>query len=695
MNLNIFRQIVDQTPASITSCRGDLVRLYEYVGFPLQSSYQLNKVNEALYDRIRNAFASGHSEIRRVCSSLETDLIREHIIMGASLNPYFDLLSCIRDALKSRKSEVGNVVGDWDIAVQAARDYIEISNWISSNNELIYARDFSVAKAAKFLKQQGYGIRLEFGIIALEESAEASLVGDIEKLIAQIGGLNIAKRIFDVISAIYDADLQRYQIVPRTSMAGGGKPQIPWGYLLQLAVKHIDVRKPSLDLDAYWSRLLELATAYAALVDVQPYVPSALLSFDAKGLIKYLQEQALYDSTFRFLQLRTSDVLKLCRGALSFMDSGALTPGGWTLDEAYDVIGYLIAPARDVRGPIVVAEADIRRDLSHIAKDKIAAILKDVLSHPEKGPNRGFSRPTDAPTPTNKSKGADFYLKPLIRRPSNRYLIIDRSMCGWGYIEALLTALRPLDKQFDDKVGLAIEVFLEAEFASHGVHTVSGDYDLNGEHGECDLVAVTSQTLVFMELKKKSLTRRARAGSDADLLLDLAGSLLSAQAQAGWHELRIRNAGSLDLLCKGNKHHLSLDGRGIEKVAVGMLDFGSFQDRIMLKQFLEVTLNVNFGYPDPSYAKRFKAINDALQEIREQYAAVHQGKSEVHQPFFNCWFISVPQLLILLDDVTDSESFRKAIWNCRHTTTGTSNLYYEISCMRKMRAQGALAGSSS
>ena len=259
-------------------------------------------------------------------------------------------------------------------------------------------------------------------------------------------------------------------------------------------------------------------------------------------------------------------------------------------------------------------------------------------------------------------------------------------MCGWGYVEALLTALRPHYQQFDDRVGLAIESFLEAELASHGVPAISGEYDLNGEHGECDLVAVTPKTLVFMELKKKSLTRRARAGSDADLLLDLAGSLLAAQAQAGWHELRITQAGSLDLVRGEIRNHLSLDGRGVEKIAVGMLDFGSFQDRIMLKHFLEATLNVNFGSSDPNYAKRFKSVNDALKEIRDQYSLAHQGEAEVHQPFFNCWFISVPQLLIFLDEVTDADSFRETLWKYRHMTTGASDLYFEISNMRRIKA---------
>jgi len=199
----------------------------------------------------------------------------------------------------------------------------------------------------------------------------------------------------------------------------------------------------------------------------------------------------------------------------------------------------------------------------------------------------------------------------------------------------------------------------------------------------------TPGVLVFLELKKKPLTRQARAGLDAELLLSLAGSMLDAHAQAGWHEFRITRAGFLDLVRHGETHRLSLDGRSIEKIALGMLDFGSFQDRIVLKQFLEATLNVSFGSPDPAYDKKLRKINIALTEIREQYNTAHAGKAEVRQPFFNCWFMSIPQLLILLDEVSDPATFKDALWSNRHMVTGTSDLYFEMSKMRRMKAEVA------
>jgi len=685
MELQDFRELVDGTSSEIGPFKGDLESLYTYVGLdPHATVQQLDTVRNALYGRMRQAISSGQREAGQLCRRLKTDLIREHVLRGTSLRPYFGVLDHLQDGLRNGESSAGEIVGDWQVAIRAARDHLEISGWDISgdpaNLERVYAREFAVSRAAKFLEEQGYKARLSPDFIALEEKSEFALIAELERLVGQLGGLNVARRIFLEIAPLYDAGLQRYHLGPNVSMTDGGVPQVPWGYLLQLTAKHIDGQRPYVALVPHWPRLIQLATAFAAVVDVQPYIPTAWYTFDAKGILKVLQEQAIYDSLFRFLQLRGTDVLKICRGALSFLDMTAITPGGWSLNDAFEVIEFLLSPPHDVRGPVLVSTMDVGRALPHISRDRTTTILRDVLAHANNGPNASFSHPTDG------SNMADFYLKPLIRRPGNAYLILDRSMCSWGYIEALFSALRGHNKHFDDNVGHAIERFVCAEFTNHGVTVASGDYDVDGRHGECDVVVQTPKTLIFMELKKKSLTRRARAGSDVHLLMDLAGSLLDAQAQAGWHDLSIKSQGFLDLERNGSTERISLGGRSVERVAVGMLDFGSFQDRILLKHFFEATLNASFGASDPGLADRFEEINRTLDEIREQYSIAHKDEAEVHFPFFNCWFVSVPQLLVLLDNVSDSSSFREALWDCRHITTGKSDLYFEIANMRRVRS---------
>lgn len=690
MDLKILRQIVDGAAPGIAACEGDLQRLCDYVGLEHSPAYTHSALSDALYARIQGCFTSGHSAVWRSCNALRKDLIRQHVLWGEPLDPYFEVLDHLQDAVRTVGDPQAPIEGDWNQAIRGARDHVRMHSWGVASREKSYARDFMVARAARALRDAGFAIRLEPGRLSLEEAAETALIAAIEELVATMGGVNVARRIIEAISPHYDADQQRYHVVQRTSMTGEGLPQAPWGYLIQLAAKHARGHKPYVNTDAQWRRLCHLSQTFAAVIDVQPYAPSFYGRMDANAIVPHLQDMAVYDTLFRTPQMRPTDVVKIARGMFDWLDMSAPTKAGWSIDQVLEIISYLLDPARDVRGPIVLDEADIRRSCPKIPREIVTQILDEVLSHPPAGANRKFSRPTDAPipeTPELKDRGHDFFLRPQLYQSGRRFILLDRSVCAPACLEALLTPLRMEIKGLDDKVGLAVERFLEAEFALHGVSIRAGEYDAGGEHGECDLVVEALKTVFFFEVKKKTLTRRAKAGSDAHLLLDFAGSLLVAQAQAGWHEVRLRRHGYLDLKRNGITTRLELNGREIERMAVSLFDFGSFQDRIVLKQFLEATLNARFKPLAACLNRKFYALNDALVEVREQVAALHSGKNEVNQPFFNCWFLSVPQLLVFLDGVTDDAGFRAALWSCRHIATGSSDLYFDLSYMRRLRGK--------
>jgi hypothetical protein len=688
MNINAFRQIVDSSRPGIAACAGDLQSLYKYVGLEDRGCYTREAVSDALYANIQGCFTSGNSAVWHTCKSLRKDLIREHVLLGVPLDPYFEVLDHLQDAVRSNAYIRGSIEGDWNQAIRAALDHVQINSWGQIDRRNLYARDFLVAEAARALRDEGFSIRQEPGLLSLEETAETALVKAIENLIANMGGINVARRIFDAISQHYDAEQQRYHVVRSTPMTGGGLPQIPWGYLIQLAAKHAQGRKPYKNNEDQWRMLCWLSQAYAAVVDVQPYTPTIYGAMDATGLVPYLQEMAIYDTLFRIPQMRATDVVKVARGMFSWLDTSMPTKGGWSIDQVLDIIAYLLDPSRDVRGPAFVTESDIRRSCPHIPPKLITQILSEVLSHQSSGANQNFSLPTDAPIPDDpnfKNTGHDFFLRPLIRMSDRQFFLLDRSVCAPACLEALMTALREEIKGLDDRVGMAVERFIKGELTSHGVHTCGGDYEAGGKHGECDLVIETLETVILMELKKKTLTRRAKAGSDAHLLLDLANSLLDAQAQAGWHEVRLRHHGYLDLEHGGTVTRLELKDREVERIAASLFDFGSFQDRILLKQFLEATMYASFTPTDSRLGKKFTEINATLVEIRDQVAALNPGQEKINQPFFNCWFLSVPQLLILLDGVTDAAGFKSALWSCRNLVTGSSDFYFDLAFSKRLR----------
>jgi hypothetical protein len=92
---------------------------------------------------------------------------------------------------------------------------------------------------------------------------------------------------------------------------------------------------------------------------------------------------------------------------------------------------------------------------------------------------------------------------------------------------------------------------------------------------------------------------------------------------------------------------------------------------------------------DPSLKKGFDELNESLEALREQTRALFPDPATIRQPFFHCWFLSVPQLLILLDGVKGPEEFRKELWRTRHIVTGSSDFYFDHARMHQIAASAA------
>ena len=686
MDLAKFRALVDSCPDDITARMSDLEDLYAYVGLPTNTSgFKRADVSKELYRKIKAAFTSGHQSVWRRCRELRNELIQRHVIDGEALDPYFVVLDRIQDAVRATGSAADPIEGDWKQAICNAYDHVRLQDLGSSHREGTHSRTYEVARAAKRLKDLSFGFWRKDDKLYLETASETKLVAHIERIVATMGGLNVARRIFKQITPLYDQVQERYHVVNRPQMMGGGHAQLPFGYLVLLAAKHLVGTRPLKNTNENWNALLRLSTDYAAILDAQNYVPTAWFYMDAKALLPYLQELALYDTLFRIPQIRGSDINRIARGVLRDFDFDKKLGTGWTLNDALTVIEVLMDRSRDQRGPVSFDLRGLKGRCGDLQPKTITAILDEVLCHPSEGSNRLFSKPTDAPTsgPDGKEIGHNFFLRPLLSRDHKTYWLLDRSTCAPACLEALFTVLRKSHKDFDGRLGTPIEAFLREQLAAQAIPSLSGTYIVDGEDGQCDIVVETAQTIIFMEIKKKPLTRRAQAGSDAHVLLDLANSLLAAQIQAGWHEVRLRKHGFIELDDKGTKTRLELKGREVERIAVSLMQFGSFQDQILLKQFLEATLHAGFTVNDPSLQKQFSEFNALLAELRGQVAALYPGGTEVNQPFFHCWFLSVPQLLVLLDAVDGPEQFRQALWKTRHLATGSSDFYFDNAFMRK------------
>lgn len=698
-DLASFRSIVDSHPDGVTAYKDDLQALSLHVGLPPSSCLTSNAVSEELYKKIRNAFVSGHQAVWRSCRQFRHELIQRHVIDDEPLEPYFSVVEHLQDAVRSEGLPRDEIRGDWGDAIRYAYDHTRFRPFGTEQiQERKHQRDFEVARAAKRIQARGYRLIRKNGDIFLDPESETYLVAELERIVGAMGGLNVARRVFRHILPLYDPTLERYHLVRRINNTGGGTAQPPLGYLLLLSAKHPIGRKPLKNTEENWRRLLELSTDYAAVLDVQSYTHSIWGAMDAVALLPHMQELAIHDTLFCIPQIRGSDVVQIARGVLDGMDFEKRRGSGWTIAETLTVIASLLDSSRDVRGPIPVSARAIKDFCPDLTLAAIERVLAEVLSHPASGANQRFSKPTDAPahgTQDANSPGHDFFQRPLMRIERGYYMLLDRAICSSSCLEALFTPLRNSVNKFDDEqLGPAVERFLRAEFAKHGIPSLAGKYCIAGEHGQCDLVVETPDTIVFVEIKKKCLTRRARSGSDAYLMLDLANSLLDAQIQAGWHEIRLRQHESIELDDDGTKTRLALGGRHIVRVAATLLDYGSFQDRILLKQFLQGNLNAQYSVDDESLKKRFEDINKSLAHLSQQFEILGQEKKMIANPFFHCWFLSIPQLLVVLDGVQGPEAFKKSLMSSSAITTGSQDFYAEHAYMKKLKAEAIAANLS-
>jgi hypothetical protein len=464
-----------------------------------------------------------------------------------------------------------------------------------------------------------------------------------------------------------------------------------------LAAKHpFSAGDPSQDKQN-WDELIGLSTDYAALFDVQPYSQFESMWRDAHTIVPFLRELAVYDTLFSIHQIRPADAIKIARGVLGWLDMNKEYDETWSISDVLTIGEQILKKAKIGKcqqGPTSVQEKDIVKMCKGMNRRRAYRILNRILSHPSPGANQAYTKPTYVP-------GPDFFLRPLLSDGRGKYWLLNASACAPAVIEALFSPLRAADpRDFDKKVGQQIERFLRQELSKKGVRTSGGEYKVNGEDGECDIVIETSAIVIFLEVKKKPLTQKARAGSDAAVLLDLAGSLLDAQLQAGWHEVRLRRQGYIDLVDQdGQSTRLSLNGRGVERIAITLFDYGAFQDRILLGQFLEANLEIEkYSTADAAVQKKFDELNVKLKDLRNQVReleVINRDPNAKQHPFIQCWFLSIPQLLILLDSVENNEDFKKALWSTRHITTGSFDFYSEFAQMKKFRKAHTAAGHSS
>lgn len=670
-----------------------LEQAYALLGIPSEADLNRSEITERLQAEIQAAFSSGHSTLFYHCRELRKQLVHEHIANGVPLDPYFEILSRLMDAMQRGAS--GNTVqGDWDVALRAAVEQRAFAGDLHrSSYEFLFQADIERARAAirlKGIQANGQVDRVPYG---LSPDRDALIARSIAKRVSHMGGCELAGRLFQYLEKTYCEEHGCYHDVNRFAPPGGPPfaPRMPSAFLLQLAAKYPTGKRPYKRTQRDWEELRQVSTDYATLHAVQPTSNMEWWNKDPQVLLSSMRDIAIHDALYTLPQLRPRDVPRILSGLLkSLVKLQKISPRTLAqCERLLCVINGIQSAVGERRGPVVIQASDIQTTCEGMSLSEVRSLLRDALAHPAEGANIRYTRPTEVPDeslPRAERAGANFAERPLLLLGDDRYLILSHSACSPAFIEALLTKLR--DAGIDSDVGYAVEEFLRSELASRGIDITFGEYSVGKVQGQCDIVIETDRRVIFVEIKKKSFTRAARSGFDVAVLTDMVDSMLHATLQSGWHELHLRTHQRLTLNAPHTQQTVELRGRDVERMAISLADYGGLQDRMVVKEVLRGQLLTQYGSNSPEFADKIAKVNrkvDELKRLNEQLYIL-QGKPERWQPFFGCWFLSVPQFLLMLDDVKGAEGFAQELQRTRSFTLGSHDFSYEY-CYAKRMAQ--------
>lgn len=637
---------------------------------------------QKVYERVAQLIG-GMKDCGKRAGAMRSEILRRNVAFGETLNPYHGIAAVIGDICRQSYPLREVTDADWIEAITliwANRAALYGINKDESTLETIHKNDFAVGRAVRTLIDQGFPVQIDGTDVPMEPAVQSALAQKFDALAKSVGG----RRLLDMTLA----DMQR--TIPFQSNVGqflmgrrlgpitsSPDPQVPWGFLMNLAMKHISAEPKWISSSAY-DTLKALSLAVLAVEELQPYSHWEEVFVDADQLLSYMQKSVLYDSIFTLSQMKRKHAQWLYQKLWSEEELRELKFEGLHLTFLIKLADRILAQSSDLK--ITIISVSSMASAMGCGKEKMAGYL-DSLSHVLAGPNQELHFPVQFKV--------DYKKRPLLKLHSDEYLVLPSSFVAPLLAEHVVEFCCTARKSIRDTLGTSVERFLRAQLLQRGIASISGVYDYRkskksdekNKAGDCDFVVEGGRTTVFFECKNKLLTYSARFGNDVDLVIDMAKSFIHSQTQAMQHEQLLVSRGSLELKGEDGKTETLLykNEQDIERISISLWGFGSLQADIFVTKFLRLCVWNKLSSNQPEASARIDDIEKKyLVPLREMAAGVADFQSDrIKWPLLSMRFLSVAHLLLALDYSTDAESFVKETMRAKRAQTGTRDFVSE------------------
>lgn len=671
-----FKDFIDKIQPSLPRKLG-LMELYEHYSIEQEHSFSRHGVSDYLHNKIKELL---QSETLTELSFKDIQNLKSHFILDSYLNkvdynPYYRHIDKLNSfiGVGINYYQPFSEVGKWEEAIALLKDLLIINPTEEDAEkyfiETSYQKEKLLAQACIYFKNKGVDIIIEINRAFINKNDETKICNDIANDIKCLGGNKVINSLMNHLK--YEERIGRYINVKQTkNLPSDTEEQVPYGFLINTAVKFLQPKEVQvLNPSVIFDRLIKESKHLATIYSVQPYDKFENLTVNPVEIVEYLKKLVLYDTVYTFNQLNHNYIVRIMSGIFNWIDEEVLQEKlGFNLEEYIKVVQLILSlnPKHDV----VYFKLNQLKGVD-LTNEKITLILGSMAIKFNEV-NQDFILPADF-------SQINFYNQPLIVIDDSTYCLVNKTLCGDGFITNFaLTAFGALKKasSFWSKMGGAVEEFIHSELEKKGVDFDFGVYNnFNGVSGDCDLILENDSKILLIETKNKSLTKEARTGDELKLLADIINSLVYEHWQTGKHTLLLSQYGYIQF-DDGSK--LSLNNREIERIGITFSDYGSIQDRKTAINILDAFIHSVLVIENNSIGKEFNKTYEYVEKMKEQFEKIVAINIETTRfPFFECQFISLPMFLMMLDDSNTKEELIRNVLSLKHIIFGTGDFYAE------------------
>lgn len=603
--------------------------------------------------------------------------LKKHLMIfnhknGLNYKKYFPIIEAINEIARCKgESEVSSEETNWEELIKIVVNNKKSIHFFRENR--IHVNESSLNSFAKsYIWLEGIGVKFkehEREFYISEESHEL-LARQIDQACKEYGGDGLVEHLSERLGSIYNSTTGRFMEHRYIShMNEDVHVAIPFGYLLAIVSKYAGTKgnKSKEALDKLWNLVISVIVIF----EIQPYNPHAAAHVRFEKMIHFIKDNLLYDNFVGIPQLKATYASSFIDFLKKNYENSHSLPSGKDIKDIARVSQAIISISK-TRSFVDVNINEISKK-SKISRFKVNNVMERFLSVSVGSVNSNLTFPP-------KSINIDHYFKPAIKI-GEKYKLFPKSIASLGCVNSILHSITfssgKFDKVIDGKLGYLVEDYLRKAFKSKGIKFSHGDRYFGKPDLEVDLLCETDLVIYLFEMKKKVLTRETLSGNDLKIYQDLADSVLHSQSQA----LRIENAllknETIHLSYKGSKESISLKGRSVVKISLGLSDFGALNDSIIFSRFLNSVVNTTVKCKNDELDHKLNNWRKYVEIIKNM--AQQNGEFEVKaSPFFNSLCMSIPQLITILEYSKNDKDFFEYLGLLKSVTTSSRDFYTEF-----------------